>query len=83
MGRDDTKHSSKLKRSHDVSGDHEHKRKKRHKDHGEEGSSKKRKEKRPKGETRIHDEDVNDDDMWEEKNIDMEGERVSLPLMRC
>ena len=78
MGRDESKHSSKHKRSHDVSGAHEHRRKKRHKDREDEGSSSKRKkEKRSKGETRIVDDDVIDDDMWVEKNVDLEGEIVS------
>ena len=78
MGRDESKHSSKHKRSHDLGGDHEHRHKKRHKDRGDEGSSSKRKkEKRHRGETRIVDDDVNDEDMWVEKNIDLEGEIVS------
>ena len=78
MGRDDGKHSSK-KRSHEASADKEHRHKKRHRDRDDEasGSSKsKRKEKKSSsGSTRIVDEDINDD-MWEEKNIDMDGEIV-------
>lgn len=72
MGRDETKSSSsKHKRSHD--NEHDEKRKKRHKTR-EHGS---KREKKAKG-GRIVDDDVADDDMWEEKNIDMDGERVSL-----
>lgn len=84
MGRDETKSSSKHKRSHDVSTDQEHRRKKRHKERDEaSGSSKKRKEKKAGGSTRIVDEDVVDDDMWEEKNIDLDGEIVrTLPRVR-
>lgn len=78
MGRDETKHYSKHKRSHDTTDDHEHRNKKRHKDR-EDGSSsnKRKKEKRSKEEARIVDEDMNGEDMWVEKNIDLEGEIVS------
>ena len=80
MGKDDSNHSSK--RRHDVTADQEHRRKKRHKERDEEGSSrrkekKERKEKKASGSTRIVDDDVNGDDMWVEKNIDLEGEIVS------
>jgi hypothetical protein len=83
MGHDERKHLSK-KRAHDVTAEQEHRRKKRHRDREEEasGSSKsKRKEKKSSGSTRIVDEDVNDDDMWEEKNIDLEGEIVRSSVL--
>ncbi|KZT28863.1 hypothetical protein NEOLEDRAFT_1129124 [Neolentinus lepideus HHB14362 ss-1] len=61
---------TKHKRSHDK----EHKSKKRHRDEDDlERKKSKRKEKGSK--MKIVDEDVDDDDMWMEKNIDMEGEQ--------
>lgn len=77
MGRDETKaSSSKHKRAHDS--EHDEKRKKRHRTR-EHGS---KREKRAKG-GRIVDDDVADDDMWEEKNIDVDGERVSPAVPPC
>ena len=72
MDVDDYTYVSKHKRSHDK-GDREHK-KKRHKS-DKDGSKHK-----SKGDhkTRIVDDDPNDEDMWEEKNIDMDGEKVSI-----
>lgn len=74
MGDDLEKHSSKHKRSHDK--DPERKNKKRHK-HDDEGRSKKRKRSdKDHGKLHITDDDPDEDDMWVEKNIDMDGERV-------
>lgn len=36
--------------------------------------------KKKKSRVRITDDDANDDDMWVEKNIDIDGERVCPPL---
>ena len=66
----DEKHSSsKHKRSRDK-GDRDHK-KKRHRSDKESSSKHRGKH----GATRIVDDDP-DEDMWEEKNIDMEGDQV-------
>ena len=67
------KHSSKPKRSRDKDGDK--KSKKRHKNDDEEHKSKKRKRK-DEGKLRITDDDPDDEDMWVEKNVDMDGTKV-------
>lgn len=67
-------HTSKHKRSRDK-GEREHKKKRQKSD--KDGSSK---HKKGRHETRIVDDDVNDEDMWMEKNIDMDGEKVSAEL---
>jgi hypothetical protein len=71
-----TKQSSKLERSLDK--DSERKSKKRRK-HDQDGRKHKH---RRKDSDKLHivDDDPNDDDMWVEKNIDMDGERVSIAL---
>ncbi|PSS06844.1 hypothetical protein PHLCEN_2v3563 [Hermanssonia centrifuga] len=69
MGHDD--HISKHKRSQDK-GDREH-RKKRHKSDKDGHNSKRKKD--DVNRAHIVDEDVSGDDMWIEKNIDMDGER--------
>ncbi|KAI0657373.1 CwfJ C-terminus 1-domain-containing protein-like protein [Cubamyces menziesii] len=71
MGDDNARHSSKHKSRHDKD-DREHKSKRRHKSDKE--SSRKRSRKVDSDRLHIVDDDVNDDDMWVEKNIDMEGE---------
>ena len=69
MDVDDRTHTSKHKRSRDK-GDRDHK-KKRHK--SDKDSSKRKSKDAHK--TRIVDDDA-DEDMWMEKNIDMDGETV-------
>lgn len=73
MGGDDATRSSKHKHRHDKD-DRGHKSKRRHKSEKDESS---RKRSRKDGGDHLHivDEDP-DDDMWIEKNIDMDGERV-------
>lgn len=71
MGRED-KHSTKHKRHHDHD---ERKSKKRHKSSKSE-STKSSRHKEPSGSIRVVDDDPNEDDMWEEKNVDMDGEKV-------
>ncbi|TBU47785.1 CwfJ C-terminus 1-domain-containing protein-like protein [Dichomitus squalens] len=72
MAGDDSKRSSKHKHRHDK-GDREHKSKRKHK--AQEGSSSRKRSRQDNGEHfHIVDEDANDEDMWVEKNIDMEGE---------
>ncbi|KAF9236508.1 CwfJ C-terminus 1-domain-containing protein-like protein [Melanogaster broomeanus] len=71
MGEDRDKHSSKHKRSRDKDSDH--KTKKKHKSTHD--SSKKHKRRAPDS-VHITDDDPNDDDMWVEKNIDLDGERL-------
>lgn len=61
---------SKHKRSRDK-GDREHK-KKRHRSDKDTSKHKSKTEHK----TRIVDDDVDDEDMWMEKNIDMDGEKV-------
>jgi hypothetical protein len=69
------KHSSKSKREKDRDSD---KSKKRHKHRDDDGERHGHKRKR-KDEDKLHvvDDDLNED-MWVEKNIDMDGERVRL-----
>lgn len=55
----------------------ERKSKKRRK-HDDEGRKHKHRRKGSGSGLRVVDDDVNDDDMWVEKNIDMDGERVSF-----
>lgn len=67
--------SPKHKRSREK--DTDRKSKKRHKRDGHESSRKhKRKDNEP-GKLHITDDDPYDEDMWVEKNIDMDGEKVS------
>lgn len=73
---DDSKHSSKHKRSGERD---RHKSKKRHKSHRDESG--KRRDKKEETSTTILDVDGNDDDMWVEKNIDMDGERVRMSFV--
>ncbi|KAG6841263.1 hypothetical protein C0991_000403 [Blastosporella zonata] len=69
-----SKHSSRRNRSR--SRDSENKSKKRRK-HDDEGRKHKHRKKDKSGDhVHIVDDDPNDDDMWVEKNIDMEGEKV-------
>lgn len=83
MGGDtDRPSSSKHKRHHDKDRDGEHKSTKRqkHGDHGKESDrrSKKRSSKgKEKDKLNIIDDDP-DEDMWVEKNIDMDGENVRI-----
>ncbi|KZP31432.1 hypothetical protein FIBSPDRAFT_1037429 [Athelia psychrophila] len=70
---DTEKHSSKHKRSRDKDGDK--KTKKRHKKDDDEHHSRKRKTKE-EAKLRIADDDPDDEDMWVEKNIDMDGTKV-------
>ena len=79
MGDDDTKHSSKHKRSRDSGERDKHKSKKHHKSHRDKDERSKRKDKKDRDGSRIVDDDAADEDMWVEKNIDMDGEYVSKP----
>ena len=83
MPTDDSKRSSKHKHRHDKD-DREHKSKRKHKS-GKEGSSRKRSRKDTADHLHVVDDDVNDEDMWVEKNIDMEGEvvRAFRPVLSC
>ncbi|KAI0632175.1 CwfJ C-terminus 1-domain-containing protein-like protein [Trametes polyzona] len=74
MGDDDARHASKHKHRHDKDSDREHKSKRRHHDKSDKESSRKRSRKDDSDRLHIVDDDPNDDDMWVEKNIDMEGE---------
>jgi hypothetical protein len=60
----------------------EHKRKHKHESDTASSSKKSKKEHKKKrkdeSKTRIVDDDPNDEDLWVEKNIDMDGERVSF-----
>ncbi|KAL1950615.1 hypothetical protein VTO73DRAFT_5739 [Trametes versicolor] len=70
----DTKRASKHKHRHD-SDDREHKSKRRHRDKADKESSRKRSRKDDGSHLHIVDDDANDEDMWVEKNIDMDGEK--------
>lgn len=75
MEHDTIKRASKHKVSHDTA-DHGSKRKRKHKSDKESGSKR-----RHKGDAERHIHIVDDDpdaDMWEEKNIDMDGEEVRV-----
>lgn len=73
MGRDD-KHSTKHKRHHEHRDEHERRSKKRHRSSKtESGRSSKRND--PSDKLHVVDDDPSED-MWEEKNIDMDGEQV-------
>ncbi|KAI0770353.1 CwfJ C-terminus 1-domain-containing protein-like protein [Fomes fomentarius] len=75
MGGDDSKRPSKHKHRHRDKDEREYKSKRKHKHDKESGSSRKRSRKDDGGDKlHIVDDDLNDEDMWVEKNIDMEGE---------
>jgi hypothetical protein len=78
MGHDLKPHSSKHKRSREKDSDR--KSKKRHKNEDHEDSSSRKGKRNDKDRDKLHitDDDPDDDDMWVEKNIDMDGERVSV-----
>ncbi|KAF9049559.1 hypothetical protein BDZ89DRAFT_1242473 [Hymenopellis radicata] len=69
-------HSKRSKHKHSHDDDAERKSKKRHKHDDDGGGSKhsKKRKREDKG-SRIVDDDPDDEDMWVEKNIDMDGER--------
>lgn len=78
MGDEGKRSTHKYSHKH-KSDDHEHKSKKRHRRDGPEETRKHKKRKdKSEGNLGIVDDDVDDEDMWVEKNIDMEGERVCL-----
>ena len=77
MGDDDKKRSSKHKRSHESGERDRHKSKKHHKSHHDKEERSKHKEKKDRDAPRIVDDDAADEDMWVEKNIDMDGDKVS------
>ncbi|KAI0754926.1 CwfJ C-terminus 1-domain-containing protein-like protein [Daedaleopsis nitida] len=72
MGGEDSKRPSKHKHRHDKE-DREHKSKRKHKSEKESSRKKSRKD----GGMNVVEDDVGDENMWVEKNIDMEGE---IPL---
>ncbi|KAI1789572.1 CwfJ C-terminus 1-domain-containing protein-like protein [Ganoderma leucocontextum] len=72
MPADESKRSSKHKHRHDKD-DREHKSKRKHKS-DKESSGRKRSRKETGDHLHVLDDDVNDEDMWVEKNIDMDGE---------
>lgn len=77
MGDNEKKHSSKHKRQHESGERDRHKSKKHHKSHHDKDERSKRRERKDKDAPRIVDDDAGDDDMWIEKNIDVDGEYVS------
>ncbi|KAG6903266.1 hypothetical protein C0995_000161 [Termitomyces sp. Mi166 len=70
-----SRHSSRRERSRERDSDRKSKKRRKHDDHG--GKHKHRK-KDDKSDHNVHivDDDPDDDDMWVEKNIDMDGEKV-------
>ena len=76
MGDDLKPHSSKHRRSDEKNVDRKSKKRQKHGDY--EGRSRMHKPKdRERDKLHITDDDPDDEDMWVEKNIDMDGERVS------
>ncbi|KAF8644514.1 hypothetical protein AX16_008391 [Volvariella volvacea WC 439] len=79
--KDYEKKSKKKRKHHDDSEDehkkHKHKKKDKHRDRDRSRSRERRKDKSKSSSShvKIVDDDPNDDDMWVEKNIDMDGER--------
>ncbi len=72
--------SSKHKRHHEKDRDSEHRTKKKHKHDDDERASERRSKKRSsKGKDKLNiiDDDP-DEDLWVEKNIDMDGENVRM-----
>ena len=61
---------SKHKRSHDKGHDSSSRKRAKHKHHSKKSS------KKNEDHLRVVDDDVNDEDMWVEKNVDMDGEKV-------
>lgn len=84
--REKDKHRSRDKdRDRNKDTERKHKKRRKHED-DHEGSGRQHKHRRKeKGDKAVHlsivDDDVNDDDMWVEKNIDMEGERVRVSVI--
>ena len=60
---------SKHKRSHDKDRDSSSRKRVKHKHHSKKSSKK-------EDHLRVVDDDVDDEDMWVEKNVDMDGEKV-------
>ena len=72
----------KHKRARDK-GDREHKKKRHRSDKEASSGSSKRKDRHGHKATRIVDDDVDDEDMWTEMNIDMDGEKVRASNYVC
>lgn len=68
------------KRSKDHDSERKNKKRRKHED-----DSRKHKHRKKGSDSKLQivDDDPNDDDMWVEKNIDMDGERVSIILAIC
>lgn len=73
------KHSSRDKDEEQKSTKKRHRHDRDEDDHGAH-KSKKHKHRKDEALT-VVDHDLNEDDMWVEKNIDMDGERVSLHML--
>ncbi|GLB38508.1 putative protein similar to CwfJ C-terminus 2 [Lyophyllum shimeji] len=69
-----TKFSSRRDRSRERDPERKHKKRKNHNDEGR--KHKHRKKDKSDDHVEVVDDDPNDDDMWIEKNIDLDGERV-------
>jgi hypothetical protein len=82
MDNDLETHSSRHKRSHKKDPDHKSRKRRKREDHESSGRKCKRKDEEHDNKERdklhITDDDPDDEDMWVEKNIDMDGERVSV-----
>ncbi|KAG6897766.1 hypothetical protein C0992_011435 [Termitomyces sp. T32_za158] len=71
-----SKHSSRRERSRERDSNRKSKKRRKHDDHG--GKHKHRKKDKSDHNIHIVDDDPDDDDMWVEKNIDMDGEKASV-----
>ena len=69
-------HTFKHKRSHDKDSDRKSYKRHKHNDYDSEDSSRERKRKNERDKPHIIDDDPDDEDMWVEKNIDIDGELV-------
>lgn len=79
MGSDDHKRSKhKHRKERDDEGEKKSKKRTKHEDDTERKHRKKRKHETKDSGSRVVDDDVDDEDMWVEKNIDMEGEKVRI-----
>ena len=80
MGDDTEKQSSRHARSGDKDPDQKTKRRHKHQDEGGCSSKKRKRKEKERDKPHITDGDLDDEDMWVEKNIDMDGERVCFTL---
>lgn len=77
MGEESSSKHSKGSRSHEKDPDRKSKKKRKHDDDGGKKHKHKKVKEASSSKLTVVDDDPDDEDMWVEKNIDMDGERVS------